>query len=612
MSAKRVAMMILVFLTTFTAAYADGVTVRASAPASVSVGQRFQLSFVVNDKAKEIILPDIEAFDVLMGPSTSTSQSYSLTNGKMESSSQTIYTYVLKATQKGSFTLPAAQVTVGDETIQSNRVTIHVVSGDDSSAASESSSSTSSSSSSSTKVSGEGDLFITQSLSRSSVYEGEGTQLVTKVYTRVNLNSLTDKKDPKLAEFVVSDMSPQSITFHDEVVNGMQYSVAELDRKVIIPQKSGKITIEPMEVEFVVKKRVSRGGGGFFDSFFDDVQMSKQRVRSKSVTLNVKPLPSGKPVGFSGGVGTFKFDVSVSPTDVEVDNSVTVRVSVEGEGNLKLLSLPKPQFHQDFDTFDPSQKSNIEPTAEGFKGKRTDEYLIIPRRDGQFEIPQISFSYFDTSKGKYVTLNKGPFTINVQKGEGKNAGQGGGVVFQGAGPEQVQYTNSDLRYLHRTKSLSPRGDFFLFSGLFWLCVLVPIVVLVVLFFVYRQRVFENANAGLVKSRKANKAAKKRLKKAATFIKENKREAFYDEVMRALWGYLSDKLTLPLSELTKDNAKEKMLEHNASPDDADAFLSLLDECEFARYAPAASTASLEDVYQRAADVIGKIENSTIKK
>lgn len=583
-------------------AMADGVRVDVSAPSSVALGRNFQIAYVVNGDAESIALPEVDGLDVLMGPSTSRSSSYSFINGKMESSKQTTFTYVVKATKAGTVSVSPAKVTAGGKTLEARGVSITVVAAAD--APGGAGASGQSGDARSAVSSGGEDLFLRQTLTRQSVYEGEATQLVTKVYTRVNLNSLSDIVPPKLSEFVVSDLSGGNITFSTEFINGREYQVGEISRKVLIPQQSGKIVIDPCDVEFVVKRRVR--GGGFFDDLFGDVQVSRQKVRAPKVTLNVKPLPAGKPTGFSGGVGQFKFSVDVEPRKTTVDNSVQVRVTVEGAGNLKLVSLPKPQFHQDFDTFDPSPKNNIEETPGGFSGKRSDEYLIIPRRDGQFEIPQMQFSYFDPSQGRYVKLTQGPFSIEVGKGDGKAQSQGPGVSFAGSGPERVTYTGSDLRYLHRAGSLSRRGSFFVFSPLFWTLFLVPVIALVILFFVYRKRVYDHANMSLVKSRKANKMARRRLKMAAKYIKENKREAFFDEVMRSLWGYLSDKLTLSLSELTKDNAREKMASHGVDPKAADDFMALLDECEFARYAPASVSATMDDVYARAIAIIEKID------
>ncbi len=584
---------------------ADNITVQGSAPSSWSVDEPFRLSYIVNERATDIVVPEVDGLRVLMGPSTSSSSSHSIVNGQVSSSRQTTFTYVLQASKTGNFTVPPATIVVNGNKYTSNAVNIKIVGEQQSSAQGQSSTSPSDAQRVASDVAGK-DIVLRQELIKGSVYEGEGVHLITKVYTRVDLNSLTEKNDPKLTEFVSVDMSPSQYNFHTELLNGVQYQVSELDRKVLIPQKSGKITIEPAEYEFIVKRRT---GGGFF---FSDVQLVRQKVKSNSLSLNVKPLPSPRPNGFTGGVGSYKFNVSVSPEEVDVDNSVTVRVSVEGRGNLKLISMPTPIFHQDFDTFDPSHKSDLNPTENGYQGKRVDEYLVIPRRDGEFEIPQLTFSYFDPQKGKYETVSKGPFSIKVNKGIGSQAqGATSGISFAGSGPEQVTYLGTDLRYLHRTSQLTPLKKFFVLSPLFWLLTLLPVAILLALYVYYRKRISDLSNISLLKSRKANKQAKKRLKQAAKFIKDNKREAFFDELMRALWGYLSDKLTLPLSVLTKDNAREKMSEHGISEEVAVKFMSLLDECEFARYAPASMTDSLDTIYQKAADVIEKIEKDSKK-
>ena len=590
--------------------FADGVSVTGYAPQSVGVGEQFKLQFTVNERASGITLPDVDGLQVIYGPNTSSSSSHSIINGQVSSQRSTTYTYLAKATKTGQLSIPPAKVVVDGKQYSSNSLAISVVAGQKPSAGSNNASSGSNSrpSYSQSSSSGAPEIVVQQSLVRNSVYEGEGVQLVTKVYTIVDLTSLTDKVDPKLSEFIVVDMSPDQYSFHTEVLDGVQYQAAEIDRKVLIPQKSGKITIDPVEIEFTVRKRV-RNGGGFFGGFFDDVQLQSRRVRSKALTLNVKQLPQPKPAGFSGGVGSFKFNMSVNPTELEVDNSMTVKLSVEGSGNLKLLSMPKPQFHQDFECFDPSSKNDFEASASGYHGKRTVEYTLVPRRDGEFEIPQVSFCYFDVAQGKYVTLTQGPYAVNVKKGEDSQVDASGMSVPVpvGRNGENVVYGEGALHYLHNSGTLSLKNDFFVLSPLFWALVLLPLVTLLILFVVNRKRIYDNNNVGLVKSRRANKMARRRLRQAQKFIAANKPEAFYDEVMRALWGYLSDKLTLPLSVLTKDNAKEKMSEHGVSSDACDQFLNLLDECEFARYAPASASNTLNDVYNKAIEVIENIES-----
>ncbi|MBR6250176.1 MAG: protein BatD [Bacteroidales bacterium] len=594
--------------------WADDVTFQGSAmPSVVQVGENFRVTYSVNASGSDMHMADNDAFAILMGPSTSTSMSTQIINGQISTSRSTTYTYVLKAQKVGEFTIEPASVTVGGKKMQSNAITVKVV---------EAGQNTNQNNGGAQQQGNAGqnmpqqaqsgksdDIIIVQQLNRSTLYEGEAAELVTKVYTTASLTQISDVTPPKLTEFVKLDVDNQGIQFHQEQYNGKLYQAAVLSKQIIIAQKSGKIQIEPITYEFVVKQR-SRRGSSFFDAFFDDVQLVRRSVKSNTLTVNVKPLPAnGRPSNFSGGVGNFKFNVSVSPTEVETDNSVQVKVSVSGDGNLKLLTLPKPQIHSDFDTFDPNTNNDLKNTAQGYHGTTSAEYLIIPRREGQFEIPALNFTYFDPQKDKYVTLTQGPFTINVSKGA--NSGNNSGVVsFQGGSRDKVEYIGRDLRYLHNGTELSRANEFFLGSALFFACLLCPLAIFIVFFIIYRKHIKDNADLGRVKMRKANKVARRRLKQAAKYIKAQKREAFFDEVMRALWGYLSDKLTLPLSELTKDNAREEMKQHNIDDAAADEFMAILDACEFARYAPAEVSDSMDDIYGRAENVIGKMER--IKK
>lgn len=583
----------------------DNTTFEGRAPSSVRVGEKFQLTYTVNAQASDMRMGETDDFDILMGPARSTSTSMSIENGNMTRSTTCSFTFILKAKKEGQFTLSPARVTVDGKQINSNEVTIKVVEGSANIPDNSSSSGNGTSGSSSQSSAGK-DIVVVQSVNRTSVYEGEPVVLTTKVYTRVQLQSLSDIKQPDLTQFVSSDLGnisqPQ---FQPESRDGVAYQAAVFNQQLLIPQKSGKLTINPVEYEFVVKERTRNSGGGFFGGFFDDVQLVRRNTRSNSITLDVKPLPQSN-IKTSGGVGDFKFDVTVTPDEVEADNSVQVKVSVSGEGNLKLLTLPKPQFHSDFDTFDPNESSNMDVTSKGFKGTRTAEYLIIPRREGDFEIPELKFVYFDPQQGKYVTKVQGPFKIHVVKGDSSSQGNNS-VSFSSGSREQVQYIGKDIRYVHTDTELSIKNGFFLFSPLFFLCLVLPLAIFVAVFFIYRKKVNDSMNVSGVKRRRANKAAMKRLKQASVYMKEQKREAFFDEVMRALWGYLSDKLTLPLSVLTKDNAKEEMEKHNISSEAADEFMQLLDTCEFARYAPVEMAEPMDKVYEQASNVIGKIED-----
>jgi len=586
-------------------AWSDNTTFEGNAPSTVRVGEKFQLSYTLNASGTDMRMGETDDFDILMGPSQSTSRSVQIVNGNVTQSQTTTYTFILKALKEGKFTIPAAKVTADGKQLSSNAVTINVVAASASVPQQSNTQQGGGSNSGSQSVANAKDIIITQSLNRSSVYEGEAVVLTTKIYTRANLQQISDIKRPDFTQFVVSDLTNGGqLQFQQEVKDGVMYQAAVADKQLLIPQKSGKLTINPTEYEFVVKQRTSNGGG-FFGGFFDDVQMVRRKAVSNSLTLDVKALPQSS-TKTSGGVGDFKFTASLTPAEVKVDNSVQLKISVSGEGNLKLLSLPKPQIHSDFDEFDPSENVDIEPTVKGYKGTKSAEYLIIPRREGDFVIPEISFTYFDPSQGRYVTKTQGPFNIHVEPGDGTQSQGGGQVAFSGNSREHVQYIGKDLRYVHTNTELNLKNSFFLFSPLFFLLLIIPTALFVAMFMFYRKKVADSMNVSGVKRRRANKAAMKRLKKAAQFMKAQERESFFDEVMRALWGYLSDKLTLPLSVLTKDNAKEEMEKHNISSEAADAFMKLLDTCEFARYAPVDMAEPMEKVYEEAENVIGQIE------
>jgi hypothetical protein len=583
---------------------AEPVTFEGRARSTVSVGERFQLTYSVSANVSDIRLGEVKDFELLFGPSLSRSSSTSIFNGSISTSETTTFTYVLKASKAGEFVITPATIEIDGTQYTSNIVKIRVVEGQEQ----ESSQSQSSSSGNVTLPKGQvPDIMLVQQFSKSSVYEGEPVDLITKIYTKVGIEQITEVNSPKLVEFMAEDIERHNGNGR-EVVDGVIYQTAEIKRQVLFPQKSGRFTLEPIECECVVKRRVG-GGGGIFDDFFGQVQLVKQRVKSKPISVTVKELPD-HPSQTSGGVGTLDFKVTVTPQEVKADNTVQVKVTVSGTGNLKYLSLPKPEFNSDFDTFDPSESNHFSLTSAGYKGSKSAEYLVIPRHEGEFVIPAMKFTYFDLNKKQFVTLTQGPFTLNVLKGDGTSDAQGV-VKFSGGSREEVQYIGGDLRYLRLTEEpLKLKNDFFLGSGLFYTLIIVPVLILVVFVLLYRKHLNDLNNMDKVKVRRANKQAKKRLRTAAKFIKENKREAFFDEVMRALWGYLSDKLTLPLSELTKDNAKEEMQRHSISSEAADEFMHLLDTCEFARYAPAELSESMQSVYDKAVDVIGRL-NDNIK-
>ena len=440
---------------------------------------------------------------------------------------------------------------------------------------------------SSTSAIGKDDLFITAVISKKSVYEQEGFLVTYKLYAnprKTNVVGINQIKLPEFEGFLTQDVElPTNRQLTLENYNGKNYGTFVVRQSVLFPQRSGKITIPSGSLDVALRVQVqSRRPRSVFD-FFEDagyVDVNKT-VPISAVTVDVKPLPSGKPASFSGGVGNFTMTSSISSEKVKTDEAVTVKVVISGNGNVKLLKNPEVEFPNDFDIYDPKVETNIKTTTGGSTGTKTIEYMAIPRYAGDFEIPAIAFSYFDTKSGAYKTLTSGPYKLHVEQGQG---GGNAPVVSNFSNKESVKYLGKDIRYLKVNPiRFVPRDEMFFGSLAFYLCYIIPVVLFVIFFIIYRKQVKENANIALVRTKKANKTAVKRLKNAGKLLKENKKEEFYDEVLRALWGYLSDKLSIPLANLTKDNVEAELAKYGVDESLISEFMDILNTCEFARYA-----------------------------
>ena len=585
-------------------ANAQDVSFTARAQSAVVVGDKFQLQYTLNKEGSDIRLPALQDFQILMGPSTSYSNSTSIINGKVTRETSYTYTFILKALKEGQFTIPPATIKVDDEKVSSNAVSIKVVKGEAQAQQQNQESQAAGSAPS------DDDLFITVTPSKKNLYQGESLVLITKIYTKVQLESISDIKQPELSAFIAQSLQGQNgNSWTMENVNGRTYNVNTYEQKLLFPQKSGQLKIEPTEIEFLVRQRVARSRSrSIFDDFFEsNYRTVKKKVRSKAITLNVKPLPSGRPEGYIGGVGQLNMKASVNKNDVSVNDGVTLKVVVSGTGNHKFIEEPQIKFPADFDDFDAKISNSISNTAKGMTGSKTYEYLMIPRHAGEFTIPSIKFAYFDPKTGRYETSESGPLTINVEKGEGTDDVTSG-VIRSSVSKENVKFIGKDIRFIKTGKiTLKPIGTFFIGSLAYYIALLVPLSLFILIFIINQKRIKDNANVTLMRTKKANKVAIKRLKKSAQFLKSNEKEAFYEEVLRALWGYLSDKLSLPLSELSKDNAGEILAKSNASEEVISEIMNILDTCEFARYAPASGTGEMDKLYNQTIATISKLEN-----
>lgn len=589
---------------------AANVNFTASAPNAVVMGEQFRLSFIVNAEAKDLRVQEMPDFEVLMGPSQSKSYSSSWVNGQSSSETTITFTYILMPKKVGTFNIAPATIKVNGANYTSNALAVKVLPPDKANSASGAAAGSNSAPNQpgSQAITSDG-LFIRMQVANRTVYEQEGFVVTFKLYSLYDCG-LNEVKFPEFEGFLAQEIQlPEQKQWSLENYNGRNYRTVVLKQTVLYPQRSGKLTIPAGKFEAVIRVRTQQKVRSVFDDFFDSYQDVKKVITSTPAAITVKPLPSGKPASFSGAVGNFTMSSTISSDRVKTNEAVTIKLKISGNGNVKLIKNPEITFPNDFEIYDPKVESDIKASASGVSGSKSIEYYAIPRYAGDFEIPAIEFSYFDTKSMSYKTLKEGPYKLHVDKGvEGSTSP----VVSNFGEKESLKYIGQDIRYLkiNGIRFIS-RTDIFFGSFMYLLCYLVPALLFIVFFIIYRKQVKENANITLVRTKKANKMAVKRLKNAGKLLKANNKEAFYDEVLRALWGYLSDKLSIPQSTLTKDNIETELIKYGIDETLINEFMDILNTCEFARYAPVQSSNAMDHLYEQTVDAIGKMEN-TIKK
>lgn len=586
-------------------AYADDkVTFTASAPDAVAVGDQFRLSYTVNtQKVKNFRAPSIKGFDVLMGPS----RSYSMQSINGNTTETLTFTYILLAQKEGEYTIPGATITANGDQMLSNSVKIKVLPADKAnSSQSGNAQSTSRSSSSGTSISNN-DLFITATASKTTAYEQEAILLTYKIYTVVDLRGFDNVKLPDFKGFHSQEVElPNDRRWGLEHYKGRNYHSTIYRQFVLFPQQSGKLTIDAARFDASIEKMdaIDDPFEAFFNGGAGSIQIKKTLMTPK-LTIDVKPLPAGKPADFSGGVGEFNISSSINSTKVKTNDAITVKVVISGTGNLKLVGEPEVKFPEDFEVYDPKVDSKFRLTNAGLSGNKVIEYLAIPRNAGTYKIPAIKFSYFDIKSRSYKTLTTEEYTVQVEKGAG-NASQ---TIANFTNKEDLKVLNEDIRFIKQNDvKLSPKGKYFFGSMGYWLFYIVPGLIFIACFLIYRKQIAANANVAKVRTKKANKVAVKRMKQAGKLLAANEKDAFYDEVLKALWGYISDKLSIPVSQLSKDNIEEELRKYGVAEDLIKEFLNALNSCEFARFAPGDANQAMDKVYTDSLEVISKMENS----
>ncbi len=607
---KRILLTSLLFISLIGKVFADDVTFVASAPKSVVLGQHFRLTYTVNTTdVKEPQIDGLPDFEILSGPNISTQQSYSSINGKTTSSVAVTFTYILMPKSEGTFTIPPAKINVKGEEVKSNSVEIKVLPEDQASAVQQHSGNSRRSpqgSPSSTSIS-DNDLFMRAILSKTKVYEQEAVLLTYKVYSAVNLTNLSFPT-PELKGFNIQEVDlPQEKQFELEHYNGRNYNTIVWRQFVLFPQESGRLQIPSLDFEAVVSVQNRRSMDPFemmFNGFAGYVDVKKM-LKTRPLELEVEKLPFGKPAEYTGGVGNFSISSTISSTSLKTNSELTLKVIVKGTGNMRMLGNPQLDLPVEFEAYDPVIENKFRLSANGFKGEKVYEYLITPRASGTYTIPAVRMAYFNTSSKQYETIETQSFTVNVEKGENPASAT---VATPYINKEKGKVLASDIRHIKYGEDEDGSQGAFFASSTYIMMYIVPLLLAILFLAIYRKKVAENANTSLVRTKKANKVAVRRLKAAKALMKANKENEFYDEILKAMWGYTSDKLSIPMSQLSKDTIASTLLNRNVPQELIAQFQDLLGEAEFARYAPGDKGEAMEKVYAMSADVISKMENS----
>lgn len=583
------------------------VRVTLQAPSQVEEGQRIRVSYVVNTQdVDDIQVGDFPGFELLYGPSTSSSSSFSIVNGKTTHTSQMTFTYTLLAQKAGNYKLPAAAVKSGGQTYRSNQASIQILQGDGSGASGGSGQSNGSAATRQRlQNAGEritsNDLYITVTASKKRLYEQEAVLLTYKLYTLVSIDQCSGKM-PDLDGFHTQEIAlPQQKTLKYERVNGRNYGTVVWSQYVLFPQKTGKLVVPAINFEADVVQQDRSVDP--FDAFFgggSSLIRVKKTIVAPAVELTVDPLPT-RPANFSGAVGTqFNISGSLSPEQVDANDAVSLRLVVSGVGNMKLMKAPKVEWPKDFESYDPKMTDKTRITTNGATGNIIYDYTAVPRHGGKYSVPPVEFCYFDTNTKSYKTLRTDSFHVAVAK-------TAGSAVRRIQNKEDLTVLNSDIRYIRTSAAkVRPQGSTFFGSLNYWLVYVGAVLLFLLMVAVFYRQAKANANVARRRGRKAGKAATKRLKSAAKLLKQGQSKAFYEEVTRALWGYVGDKLNLPVTELNKDNVGEQLTERGVGEESIQRFLRVLGDCEFAQYAPGDPSATMDKLYGEATEVINELD------
>lgn len=605
---KRILLFLILSLSHMLAFSQVRVTVQA--PSQTEEGQRIRVSYVVNTQdVEDIQVGEFPGFDLLFGPSTSTSSSFSMVNGKTTHSSQMTFTYTLMAQKAGTYKLPTATVKSGGQSYKSNQASIEILKSDNPGGAGASGQSGQSSAQAPTRQRlqnvGEkitkDDLFITVTASKRRLYEQEAVLLTYKLYTLVSISQCRGNM-PDLDGFHTQEIDlPQQKTIKYERVNGRNYGTVVWSQYVLFPQKTGKLTVPAInfEADVVQQDRSIDPFDAFFNGGSSIVHINKTIV-APAVELQVDPLPT-RPANFSGAVGSqFNISGTLTPEQVDANDAISLRLVVNGVGNMKLMKAPTVQWPKDFESYDPKTNDKTRVGTNGASGNIVYDYTAVPRHGGHYSIPPVEFCYFDTNSKSYRTIRTDSFHVAVAKTIGS-------VSRRATNQEDLTVLNSDIRYIKTAPArVKSSGTTFFAKPAYILSYVGALLLFLMLVALFYRQAKANSNIARQRGKKASKAASRRLKNASKLLKQGNAKAFYEELTHALWGYVGDKLNLPVKDLSKENVSEQLAQRGVGEESLERFFHVLSDCEFAQYAPGDPSATMDKLYADASEVINQLD------
>jgi hypothetical protein len=600
---KKTLLYLFILLLTHSVSGQD-VYIKGECPSVVNTGDQFTVMWTVNSGGGEFTAPAFNEFYKLMGPQTSYSSSTQIINGKMSTQTSYSYVYYLQAVKEGKYVIAPAIFTLKNKTYTSDSLRIEVV-GSTSQNQSRQQANADSETDPQVETNGK-DLFINLSVNRKEIFLGEPVVATVKIYSRVNIAGINEIKFPSFNSFLRSDIeTPPLTSLRQENVNGTIYGSGVIQQFLLYPQVTGEINIDPVQISVLVQQKTRGESDPFFGDFFSSYQTVPKAAASQSLKIKVKPLPGIKPADFSGVVGKLELKANLNKESVNVNDAVNFKITISGNGNLRIAAPPVLKLSPDIEVYDPKISDDLKNGQNGTTGQKSFEFLLIPRHDGDFSIPPVTYSYFNIAAGRYEKLTTDELHFNARKVNGQNSGT---TVYGGVAKEDVKYLGKDIRFIKSDPGkLKKSGDIFISKQSFYSIFAFSLLAFLLVLFLRREHIRRNSDISQVKNRKAGKVAIKRLHNASVCLKNEEIDQFYDEILKAVWGYLSDKLNIPVSDLTRTNAIEALQQYGVEEDLLKSLSQILDTCEFARFSPSTSGTEAASIYEGTSYFIKSVEN-----